>query len=149
MPAAGRQQIDYTDERMTSQTFWADGVTIVFSALSVNGAAATMIGKAVTYAASADDTVALTSDGDAIVGKLLKVEPDGACTVQIAGYTTLPAGASATVTRGRKQVGALGAASAKGYIRDAASATAAEQARRGPFAVANADLNNVVVDFGG
>jgi len=77
---------------------------------------------AVTF--SADDTVALAADGDAVVGKLIKVEGDLKCSVRVHGFVTLPAGASATVTRGKKIVGALGASSAKGYIRDAVIAGA-------------------------
>lgn len=148
MPAPGRQAIDYTDERVTSQTFWADGVTIFHDRNQIDGVNAGALGKAVTYTA-VDDTIALAADGDAVIGRLVKCEPDGGCTVNIAGYVTLPAGNAATCTRGRKQVGALGPAGARGYIRDAAPATAAELARRGPFAVAVTDLNNVVVDFGG
>jgi hypothetical protein len=149
MPGTGRNQIAYDDERMTSQTFWADGSTIVFTPSGINGLAAAMLGKAVTYSATADDTVKLCADGDAVVGKLLKCEPDGACTVQIAGYTSLPAGNAASNTRGKLQVGALGPASAAGYIRDANTATAAELARTGPHAVAVADTANIWVDFGG
>lgn len=150
MPGAGRNKVDYTDERLTSQTFFADADTIVYDGTQINGASPATLNKAVTYDEDGDDIIALCSDGDAVVGKLLRVESDGACTVAIAGYNTLPAGAAATVTRGRKQVGALGGVSTtdKGYIRDVASATAAEQARHGPYAVANADLANVVIDFG-
>lgn len=99
-----------------------DGVTITYDATQPNGSAA--VGKAVTF--SADDTVALTADGDAVVGKLVGVEPDGTAVVQDEGYATLPGGQGATLTRGSAIVGALGASSAKGYIRSAASATAAE-----------------------
>lgn len=151
MPGAGRNKIDYTDERITSQTFYADGTTLTYDSTQANGIPAAITGRAVTYAASGDDTISLAADGDAIVGKLLKIAADLACTVQIVGYTTLGAGAGATVTRGRKQVGALGGAGGtlRGYIRDVAAATTAEQAKTGPFAVANGDLNNVVVDFRG
>lgn len=148
MPAPGRNQIAYDDERMTSQTFWADNATIVFTPTAINGLLPAALGKAVTYSATADDTVKLAADGDAIVGKLLKCEPDGACTVQIAGYTVLPAGTAAVNTRGRRQVGALLVA-APGYIRDANSATAAETIRTGPYAVATLDSAGIWVDFGG
>lgn len=97
-------------------TFKIDNSTITYSATAANGAATTMIDKAVTL--SADDTVALAADGDAVVGKLISVTADLKCSVRVLGYVTLPAGASATVTRGKKIVGALGASSAKGYIRD-------------------------------
>jgi len=117
-------------------TYKIDNSTIVYDATKANGAATTMIGKAVTF--SADDTVALCADGDAVVGKLISVEADNKASVRVLGYVTLPAGASATVTRGKKIVGALGASSAKGYIRDvvvagatyaAAEANEAQKAR--------------------
>lgn len=79
---------------------------------------------------SADSEVNLSADAEAVVGRLVKVEKDPTytyvCTVQVAGFMALPAGDSATITRGKKIVGALGAASAKGYIRDVATGTAAE-----------------------
>lgn len=148
MPPTGRQQVGFDDQRYTGQTFWADQATIVPDRTQIEGASPAMIGKAVTFAATAD-TIKLAADGDPVIGKLLKVEPDGACTVQIRGNATLPAGAAATVTPGRRVVGALGPAGALGYIRDVAAATAAEQARYGPFCWDVLDLNNVVVDFMG
>lgn len=148
MPAPGRLAIGFDDQRYNAQTFWADNLTIVFDQAQNNGVPATMLGKAVTFAAAAD-TVALAADGDAVIGKLIKVEKDGACTVQNKGNATLPAGNAATVTPGRKLVGALGPAGARGYVRDAAAATAAEQSRMGPNCWDVMDLNNVVVDFGG
>jgi hypothetical protein len=148
MPATGRLAIGFDDQRYDAQTFWADNTTIVFDQTQAEGAAATMIGKAVSFAAAAD-TVKLAADGESVIGKLLKVEKDGACTVQTRGNATLPAGNAATITPGIRQVGALGAASALGYIRNANSAVAAELVRRGPYAWDNMDLNNVVVDLGG
>lgn len=143
--ATGRQAVAYDDQRITSQSFWADGVTIVADQAQPGGAAATMIGKAVTF--SADDTVALAADGDAVIGKLLKVEKDGLCTVQIRGNATLPLGSGGvTATRGRRLVGCLNAG-ARGYVRDANSATAAELVRMGPIVWNSADANNIVVDF--
>lgn len=146
MVAVGRLAIGFADQRYNAQTFWADNLSIVFDVTKPGGSLA--VGLAVTFAAAAD-TVALAADGDAIVGKLLKVEPDGACTVQNKGNCELPAGASATVTPGKKQVGALGAAAAKGYIRDVAVATAAELGRMGPSAWDNTDMTKVIVDLGG
>jgi hypothetical protein len=105
-------------------TFIADNSTIVYDGTQANGAPTTMIGKAVTL--SADNTAALCADGDAVLGKLISVDSDGKCSVRVHGYVDLPGGASATLTRGVAVVGALGAASAKGYVRIAASATAAE-----------------------
>jgi hypothetical protein len=145
MPA-GRKQVDYTDIRYDAITMKIDNSTIVYDGTQARGAAATMLDKAVTL--SADDTVALCADGDYVFGKLLKVEADGFCTVQRWGMATLPAGASAAVTRGKKIVGALGASSAKGYIREVATATAAELGRQRGEIINSADTTAVVVDLG-
>lgn len=104
-----------------AEPFVADGVTIVYSATAANGS--TSVGLACTR--SAAKTAALAADGEAILGKLIKVESDGICVVQTGGYMTLPGGTGATLTRGKKIVGAL-LSSAKGYIREVAVATAAE-----------------------
>jgi hypothetical protein len=104
-----------------------------------------MIGKAVTF--SAADTVALCADGDAVVGKLILVEADGKCAVQTAGVMTLPGGESATLTLGTAIVGDLGASSAKGYIRSAASATAAELVKCRGYIENAGDTAAVVVDL--
>lgn len=103
-------------------TFAIDNSTITYSATADDGSA--QVGLAV--ALSAANTVKLTEDAEAVIGKLIKVEADGYATVQIAGYMTLPGGDSASLTRGKKIVGDLGAASAKGYIREVATAQAAE-----------------------
>ena len=122
-------------------TFKIDNSTIIYSATANGGSS--QIGLAVTF--SADDTVALTADGDAVVGKLIMVSPDNKCTVQIEGGMTLPGGASATLTRGSAIVGALGASSAKGYIRSAASGTSAELIKARGMIFNNADTANVAV----
>jgi len=103
-------------------SFLADGVTITYSATAAGGSAA--VGKAV--ALSAAKTVELAGDGEEIIGKLIKVESDGVCVVQVGGYMTLPGGDGASLTLGKKIVGDLGAAAAEGYIREVATATAAE-----------------------
>jgi hypothetical protein len=105
-------------------TFKIDNSTITYDATAANGAATTMIGKAVTM--SADDTVALAADADVVIGKLISVEADLKCSVRVHGYVTLPGGNGATLTRGLAIVGALNASSEKGYVRIAASGTAAE-----------------------
>lgn len=105
-------------------TFAIDNSTITYDSTKARGAATTMLDKAVSL--SAAGTVQLASDGEAVLGKLIKVEADNFCTVQDRGYMTLPGGASASLTLGKKIVGALGAASAKGYIREVATGTAAE-----------------------
>lgn len=146
MPATGRLAIGFDDQRYNAQTFWADGTTIVYSATAPGGSVS--VGLAVTFAAGTD-VVGLCADGDAVVGKLLKVEADGACTIQNKGNCTLPAGNAATITPGLKAVGALGTAAAKGYIRNVNSATAAELAKMGPFIWDNVTMTAVVVDLGG
>lgn len=102
-------------------TYKIDASTITYDATKANGSAE--VGLAVTL--SDDETVALVADGGAVEGKLISVEPDGYCTVQVSGYMTLPAGTAATLTNGKKIVGDLLVA-AKGYIREVATATAAE-----------------------
>jgi hypothetical protein len=102
-------------------TFKIDASTITYSATAVNGSAS--VGLAV--ALSAAETVELAGDGEEVVGKLISVEPDGYCTVQTAGFMTLPAGTSASLTLGKKIVGDL-LVSAEGYIREVATAQAAE-----------------------
>ena len=104
------------------RTYKIDNSTITYSATVAGGSS--QVGLAVTF--SAADTVALAADADAIVGKLILVESDDKCTGMTEGTMTLPGGDSATLTLGATIVGALGAASAKGYIRSAASGTAAE-----------------------
>lgn len=138
-----RKFADRTDNYLPEQTYVIDGVTITYDGAQPNGAAATMIGKAVSL--SADGTVQLAADADAVLGKLLRVEPDGMCVVRERGHVTLPGGNGATLTRGVAIVGALGAASARGYIRIAASATAAEIVKQRGTIVANTDTANVEV----
>jgi hypothetical protein len=117
-----RNTTDYTDIDPLNVTYAIDNSTIVYSATEDNGSA--QVGLAVTF--SADRTVALTADGNRVVGKLIKVEADNKATVQTEGYVQLPGGASASLTVGKAIVGALGASSARGYIREVATATAAE-----------------------
>lgn len=126
-----------------AETFLIDNSTIVYDATKANGSAS--MGLAVTL--SGNDTVALAADGDFVMGKLIKVESDNKAVIQTGGHLTLPGGLSATLTRGTRIVGALGAASAKGYIRSAASATAAELLKSRGFITNVADANNVVVRF--
>lgn len=104
------------------RTYKIDDSTITYDATKAGGSA--QVGLAVTL--SADDTVALCADGNAILGKLILVESDDKANVMTEGTMTLPGGDSATLTLGATIVGALGAANAKGYIRSAASGTAAE-----------------------
>lgn len=105
-------------------TYSIDNSTIVYDSTKARGAATTMLDKAVSL--SAAKTVQLASDGEAVIGKLIKVEADNFATIQDRGYMEFPGGSAAALTRGKAIIGALGAASAKGYIREAASGTAAE-----------------------
>ncbi|KPV54851.1 hypothetical protein SE17_01165 [Kouleothrix aurantiaca] len=100
-------------------TMKCDGSTIVYDNSKPNGSA--QIGLAA--AVSADKTVALTQDGDPVFGKITKVEIGNFCVVQRRGGMKLPGGNGATLTAGRRVVGALGASSARGYIRAVAAAT--------------------------
>lgn len=143
MPA-GRNQVAYDEIDYEAITLIADGVTIVFDATKPGGS--TAVGLAVML--SANDTVALTQDGSHVVGKLITVESDGKCAVQYDGMAKLPGGLAATLTFGAGIVGATGAAAARGYIRAAASAAAAELLVMKGNIVNNADATAVVVDLG-
>jgi hypothetical protein len=118
-----RSVIDHEGVDGAFAPFLIDNSTIVYDGTKIGGAAATMIDKAVSL--SAANTIKLAADGEAIIGKLVLVEPDNKATVQVSGFMKLPGGTGATLTRGFKIVGALLAA-APGYIREVASATAAE-----------------------
>ncbi|MCC6457272.1 MAG: hypothetical protein IT328_20125 [Caldilineaceae bacterium] len=104
-----------------AQTFKIDNSTITYDATKANGSA--QVGLAVTF--SAAKTVQLVGDGEAVVGKLIQVEADGKAVVQTGGYASFPGGTSAGLTLGKKIVGDLLVA-AEGYIREVATATAAE-----------------------
>jgi len=143
MPA-GRNQVDYTDIGFKAITAKIDAVTITYDATKVNGSAA--IGLAVML--SADDTIALTSDGAAVYGKLIRVSADNFATVQNDGFATLPGGLAAVLTRGKRYVGATGVAAARGYIRDVNTAVVAELGVAIGSIVNTADTTNVVVDLG-
>lgn len=106
------------------RTYLIDNSTITFSATTAGGSAG--VDKAVTF--SADNTVALAADGNAVVGKLISVEANLVCTVQVGGCMTLPGGtglSAAATARGKKIVGAL-VSGVAGGIRDVATGTAAE-----------------------
>jgi hypothetical protein len=114
-----RNTIAFDEIEAVPVTFLIDNATITYDATLANGAAATMIGKAVTL--SAARTVALAADADPVIGKLLSVESDNKCSVQIGGFMELPGGTAAGLTLGCTIVGALLVA-AKGYVRVAVAA---------------------------
>lgn len=103
-------------------TFKIDNSTITYSATSDGGSS--VVGRAVNF--SAAETVQLAGDAGAVIGKLIQVHPDNTATVQIKGGMTLPGGAAASLTVGKKIVGAASAAPADGYIREVNTAQAAE-----------------------
>jgi len=121
-------------------TFIIDASTITYSATAAGGSAS--VGLAVKL--TDDYTIALTTDGCAVLGKLLSVESDGMATVQIAGVMELPSGSGATLTVGAAIVGDLDGSTA-GYIRAAASGTAAELILCRGVILANDDTAAVVV----
>jgi hypothetical protein len=145
--AAGRNQVDYTGIRADQITAKIDGVTLTYDATKTNGIGkAAGTGDAVTL--SANDTVALTDDGNYVYGKVLKIERDLFATIQKWGMADLPAGAGAAITRGRKIVGDLGAGGARGFIREADPAVDAEIAVARGEIINNAVSTNTIVDLG-
>jgi hypothetical protein len=103
-------------------TFRVDAATIVYDATLPGGSA--VVGRAVGLKAASGGLVELVADGQRVLGKLLQVEADGACSIAVTGVVTLPGG-DAPPAVGLPIVGATLAA-ARGYIRAAASATAAD-----------------------
>lgn len=114
--ATGRQDVDFEGVEPLDLSFKIDGVTIVYDSTKDRGCA----GVDLAVKLSGNRTVALVADQDPVLGQLIKVEPDGFATVRVEGGVSLPAGNGATVTAGKRIVGALGAAAAKGFIRNAA-----------------------------
>lgn len=117
-----RNAVDFGGIGYQAETYLIDDTTITYDSTQPGGSAA--VGKAVTLSDGA--TVALAADGEAVLGKLIKVESDDKAVVQTGGYCELPGGEAATLTLGAAIVGAEDAEGAPGYIRAAASATAAE-----------------------
>jgi hypothetical protein len=108
-------------------TFYADDfgtgtATIVYDAKQNAGSA--QVGRAVTVVSVSGGKaeIDLADDGQLVLGKLVRVEADGACSVQVAGGMTLPGGNGATLTLGSRIVGAQGPSNALGYIRSVAAA---------------------------
>lgn len=117
-----RLNADINGKNAKYLTAYFDDSTITYSATTNGGSSA--VGYAV--ALSAAGTIELVGDGEEVLGLLVKVEPDGYCTVQVGGGMELPGGSGADLTVGKKIVGDLGAGAAEGYIREVATATAAE-----------------------
>lgn len=140
---SARDSVSNVGNYMEVDTFQIDESTILYDAAQPGGSAA--VGKAVTL--SGNDTIALTADGDGVLGKLLHVESDGVAAVVTGGTFELPAGNGATVTRMTAIVGALGPSNAKGYIRSVNSAVAAELAKCRGHIRNVADTTAVVVNL--
>lgn len=135
-----------------SVTYKIDDSTITYDATKKGGSAqsaAEQSGGMLAVTLSADGTVALAADGDAIEGGLMSVESDNKCAVRVGGYLKLRGGDGATLTLGSAIVGALGAANAKGHIRSAASGTAAELIKARGRIVDNDTTTAVVVHLEG
>lgn len=122
-------------------TTMAFGNTITFDSTQSGDSAA--VGLAVT--GSGDGQCDLVADAQSVIGQLKHVQKNGQCTVQLMGGVKLPGGNGATLTDGTKIVGALGAASAKGFIRSVAAATLAEVAVARHLILSAADPTNVQV----
>lgn len=125
------------------ETYLIDDSTITYDATKANGSA--QVGLAVTL--SAAKTVALTQDGNGVLGKLIKVTPDKKAVVATKGYLKFPGGNGASLTRMKAIVGALGPASARGYVREVATATAAELGVCDGKIIDASDTANVIVLF--
>lgn len=140
-----RSIISFEDLDVRYRTFDIDNSTITYDATKTFGS--DQAGKKLAVTLSGNGIVALAADGDAIIGRLEKVEPDNRCTVAVLGCLGFKKGNAATVTRGTAIVGALGPSSAKGYVRSVNTATAAELGKCRGQIYDIADDNNVVVEL--
>jgi len=124
-----RKVIVHDDIGFRGLTFLIDGSTIVWSATAKNGSASA--GLAVALVAGTTMTVELVTTNQSVLGRLDNVAQDGSCTVQIEGQCYLPQATGGDVVRGGKCVGGLGPSSARGYIKepDTTSAASALPAR--------------------
>lgn len=115
------------------------GAGIAYDAAQANGSA--HVGKLVML--SAEDTVDLVTDGLEILGKLIKVEKDGFCTVQDEGYADVPT--TGTVTYTNANNGAVGGTTA-GSAKVATAVPAAAAIRRTCF-IKSDGANRAIVKF--
>lgn len=125
------------------KSFVYDNSTVLYDSTKERGSSQVDLAVGVL----AGGIIELVSDGEAVLGRLDSVESDGVCRVQTGGTTYLPGGSAATLTEGTTFIGALGAASAKGYIRSAASGTAAELIKARGMIVDNTTATAVEVDL--
>lgn len=117
-----RDTVEFDGQGELPLTFTIDNSTITYSATAERGTAQRDLAVKLVSA----NTIALTTDGSHVLGRLDSVDANLKARVQTKGTMRLPGGSGATLTVGKKIVGALGAASAAGYIREVATATAAE-----------------------
>ena len=94
-------------------TTFRAGASIVYDQLQKNGSV--HVGKAVMM--SGAETVDLVTTGSEIIGKLIKVEPDGMCSVQDEGYCEVPSDGT-TITYTQANNGLVGGATA-GLVKTA------------------------------
>jgi hypothetical protein len=137
-----RNTTDFGDLLAEQVTYLHDS-SIVFDRTKANGSA--QVGLAVRL--TADRTVGLTQDATPVHGKLINVEGDGKCAVQVRGYCELPGGTGATFTLGAGVVGDLDTA-AEGYVRGRAAATLAEVAVQRGRVIDDTTLTAVIIDLG-
>ena len=105
---------------LVTTTFQGDGDTIKYDSTKPNRSDA--VGKA--FKLNDDGKGELVEDGDEIDGKVISVDDDHKFTgAYMFGGLRLPLGTGATVARGDKVVGALGASSAKGHVKAATAVT--------------------------
>ncbi|MCY3744478.1 MAG: hypothetical protein OXH00_25970 [Candidatus Poribacteria bacterium] len=122
---------------LVTTTFQGDGKTIKYDITKPNRSEA--VGKA--FKINADGKGELVGDGDEIDGKVISVDDDHKFTgAYMFGGLNLPLGENATVARGDKIVGALGASSAKGYVKSATEPAALADIEAADFDTAAEEL---------
>lgn len=115
------------------------GAGIAYDAAAKNGSA--HVGKFLMH--SADGEVDLVTNGLELCGKLIKVEPDGFCSVQDEGYADGPSDGVITYTNAAN--GLVGGTTA-GTVK-IATAVPAAGAVRGAKAVQSDGAGRVIVKF--
>jgi hypothetical protein len=133
-----RQKIAFDQIQPDRTSYMADKVTIVPDKTLTGGCA--QVGKAVTLVAGGGPgVVALTQDGNFVVGTIESCDPDGVLTILTGDYVQVPAAAAMSV--GQRMVGALNTGN-RGYVRAVVPATLADVAQaRGVVVDATDPLN--------
>lgn len=99
------------------------------------------VGKAVARAG--EGLIDLTNDGTEVFGKLLKVEPDGYCTIQEQGYGSLPF--TGSMTYGDKSF-VVGSAT-RGSVKAGTAVTNVVNQSVQPICADPKDATRVIVKF--